>query len=328
MMRIRTIFFINVAVLFGVAVLISGCAGKKCRTDSDCGGYFCSENLTKAVSPTCVKGRCQDITTECSDTKICVADSLGANCLAKDPVTNKAFMSCDNNTDNTNILGFNQFNTEGYTCTDDCPKDHFCNEACNCEKMEELSCSWSTAAHKQSGINPFNQRTNICTDDCPGVFNCNNQCLCEQRPRDQCPDPVFTNNYFDPPPVEFELEEIYAALFPDPFQLLYLEEIHIPAYEHHRDGNIYYIPFPEYQLVLVLNPFNELIHEEGWEGYCVNDYYDGEGAMDIENVWLARPIQGCVWGGTEGFEGVLTVCPEDLIDWFTAFVLKRGPISY
>jgi len=303
-------------ILAGMALLV-GCSpffGKKCEIDGDCGGDFCSENSRKTISSTCVDGRCQDISTECAETEICVADSRGVRCLPKDPITNKAILSCGNN---TTMPGFIPFNPAGYVCGDDCPADQYCNPDCICVLREKRSCSDNTDNVEVFGINIFDPTTEMCKDDCPFGFDCINDCVCEEY---DCPDPVFTTNYWgDAPPVDASFDDLMD---------LWLEEmlfdhignmVNITAFDHVRDGENYIIPFPEVQLSLVPNPDNKLITEPGWGGYCVNDYYDGDEAMDIDYEWLSRPIQSCVWGGTTGFEGVLTVCTEILIDWFEAY---------
>ena len=322
-MKMKTESKIIISVFITLVILSVGCitpikgiqTRQKCDQDTECAGAFCSENFREVVIPTCVEGRCQDIATECADSEICVADSLGVRCLPKDPITNKAILSCANNTINPGLL---PFNPEGYVCGDDCPEDSFCNPDCICVLKETLSCSENTDDFLDFGLSLFDQKTNMCMDDCPLGFDCIVGCVCEEY---NCPDPVFTDNYFDPPPIDASYDDLMLTWLEDPDSLFSWigDTINISAYQHVRDGVIYYIPFPEEQLTLIPNPKNKLIHEEGWEGYCVNDYYDGDEAMDIDYQWLSRPIQGCVWGGTAGFEGVLTVCTEIMIDWFEAY---------
>jgi hypothetical protein len=156
----------------------------------------------------------------------------------------------------------------------------------------------------------------MCSNDCPFGYDCGIDCLCEEH---DCPDPVFTDNYFDPPPIDMHLPDILDMWLEDPESLYSWvgDTINIPGYLHERDGYFHFIPFPEEQLTLVPNPKNEYIPQYG--AWCVNDYYEGEEALTIEYIWLARPEETCIWGGTAGFEGVITVCTELLIDWLEAY---------
>jgi hypothetical protein len=371
-MRTKTKAIIKVSLIIAIVVLIAGCTpgkgilpGKKCDIDSDCGGAYCSENQRKAVSSTCLKGRCEATTIECAESEICVQDSLGVKCAMKDPDTNKPIMSCSINSTTLNTLGINSFNPGIYMCGDDCPADSYCTDTCYCEKKVKISCSENTNDTDDLGANLFNDITFMCAADCPGGYYCSDACYCEEKeeiscnentddtdtfgenifsettercaddcPRGslctgqcicneyECPDPVFTTNYWgDAPLVDFDFEFLYSLWLANPRSLLELgDEVDITAYEHYRDGGFYYIPFPEVQLTLVPNPDNEYITKEGWEAYCVNDYYDGEKALDIYFELLTRQDkETCYWGGTVGFEGVLTVCPELLLDWFDAY---------
>lgn len=372
-MRTQIKPIIKVALIIAGLVLIAGCAplkgilpGKKCGQDSDCGGAYCSENQRKAVSPTCVEGRCEATTTECDESEICVADSLGTGCLPKDPDTNKPIMSCTINSTSLNTLGIDAFNPAIYMCGDDCPEDSYCTNGCFCEKKEKISCSENTADTDAMGGNLFTDITFMCADDCPENHYCDDSCYCYEKEEvscnentveteafgenifdvvqemcgDDCPggslcnnqclceefyyDPIFTNNYFQLQPIEVT-HDFYDLLNmwlddPDNFNTKLGNEIIITAYEHSRDGNIHHIPFPEVQLVLVKNPDNEYITKEGWNAWCVNDYYDGEEALDIDlNLLTRQDKQTCYWGGKEGFEGVLTVCREHIIYWFEAY---------
>lgn len=319
-MRIITQAIIKVTslLLLLVVLLIAGCSGKKCEIDSDCGQASCSENQRKALNQTCVDGRCETTTTECDDSEVCVADSLGVRCETADPDTGKARMSCSDNTDTFSIMGINAFNPTIYICGADCPVDSYCSESCYCEEKVEISCSGNTDDAILNGENIFDQRIEMCADDCPGGHDCNTQCICEERPRPPCPDPEFESNYFGEIPVDYDFETLANLWLDDSRNLLDLEPtINITAYVHKRGGTFYYIPFPEVQLELIPNPDNEYILQYG--AYCVNDYYDGAEALDINLEWLDRPEETCIWGGTEGFEGVLTVCPEDVIDWFYTY---------
>ncbi len=105
----------------------------------------------------------------------------------------------------------------------------------------------------------------------------------------------------------------------NPMSLLELgDEVDIYAIEYEIDGVWNLIPFPDAQLTLVPNPDNEYIHEEGWQGYCVNDYYEGGMALDINSQWLTEPVRTCSWGPATK-KGILTICPEILIDWFKTY---------
>jgi hypothetical protein len=322
-MRTKKKPIIPVLLILAALVLVAGCVpikgiltGKKCDIDTDCGEDYCNDDQQKIVSPTCVNGRCENKFTECSESEICIQDSLGVKCVRKDSDSSKGRLSCSENTDTFSILGKNPYNPSIYVCKDDCPEDSFCSDSCFCEEKEEISCSRNTDDFNSSGTNQFDQRTKRCADDCPGGFDCNAQCICEERPRGPCPEPVFTTNYFGgAPPVDFDFETLYDMWLDDPGSLLDLgDTITITAYEHYRDGGFYYIPFPEMQLTLIPNPDNEYIEQYG--AWCVNDYYEGEKALDINLKWLTRPEETCIWGGREPDEGVLTVCPEHIIDWF------------
>jgi hypothetical protein len=155
-MRTKTESVSIIMVIISAVVLIAGCkgipSGEKCQLDADCGGDYCSEDFRKAVSPACVEGKCQGITTACDETEICVADSRGVRCLPKDPNTNKAILSCSSNTINPSL---NPFNPAGYVCKDDCAADSFCNESCICEEKEILSCSENTEDFEDYGLSLF-----------------------------------------------------------------------------------------------------------------------------------------------------------------------------
>jgi hypothetical protein len=313
---------LRIAITLVVVSLLTACdgflPGKKCAQNGDCGQPYCSENFTQIVSPTCVEGRCQDIVTECSAAEICVADSRGVQCLPKDPDTGKPIISCSTVTTTLNTLGINPFDPTIFMCSDDCPVDSFCNADCLCEEREEVFCGENTLDTEDfGGLNPFNAKTEMCTDDCPAGFYCDVFCICEEH---VCPDPVFTDNYFDPPLITTNFDDFMDYWLKDPetlFDDLDVGDIvHISGYLHVRNGDSYLIPFPEAQLTLIPNPDNELISEEGWSSYCVNDYYDGDEALDLNYQWLDRPVQGCVWGGTAGSEGVISVCRDTLFDWF------------
>jgi hypothetical protein len=188
---------------------------------------------------------------------------------------------------------------------------------CEVRELAKLSCSENSKNTYLDplGKNIFDKAFHICGDDCPVGFDCNAQCICE------CPAPVFINTYFTPIQPDLDFDTLYDQWEADRGNLLdIVGTINISAYDHIRDGVSYYLPFPEVQLELIPNPDNEYIHKEGWEAYCVNDYYDGEEALDIQLQLLMKPKdQTCDWGGTTGFEGVLTVCPEDLVDWFDTY---------
>ena len=322
-MRIKTQAIIKVTLLLLVVLLLAGCSGKKCEIDSDCGVASCSENQRKALNQTCVKGRCEITTTECDDSEVCVADSLGVRCETADPDTGKARMSCSDNSDTFSIMSLNAYNPTIYICRDDCAADSYCTNDCYCEEKAEISCSWNSDDAESRGENYFDQRTEICADDCPGGYDCNAQCVCEERPRPPCPDPVFTTNYFrEAPPVDYDYETLADLWFDDPGSLLDLgDTINITAYEHkdYSVGVSYFIPFPEVQLTRI--PNTEQLKQ--YDALCVNDYYEGPEALDINLNWLSRPEVACIWGGAEGFEGVLTVCPEDIMEWF--FKRLEGP---
>ncbi len=313
----RTKLIIIVSLLIAAMVLMIGCTptGKKCELDSDCGQAYCGDNLQKVISSTCVEGRCKEVTVECNESEICVADSLGVRCVTKYPDTNKARMSCSENSDSLNLLGINAFNPTIYVCGVDCPADSYCSNDCYCEEKVEISCIGNTDDAILNGENIFDQRIEMCGDDCPGGYDCNTQCVCEERPRPPCPDPVFTTNYFhEAPPVDYDFKTLADLWLDDPGNLLDLgDTINITAYEHkdYSIGVSYFIPFPEVQLTRI--PNTENLAQYG--AYCVNDYYEGSIALDINLIWLSRPEVACIWGGG-GFEGVLTVCPEDVIDWF------------
>jgi len=329
-MRIKTKLIIIVSLIIAVMVLMVGCTPtrKKCDLDSDCGGDYCSENLQKVTISTCVEGRCQEVTAECNESEICVADSLGVRCVTKDPDTNKPRMSCSENSDTLNLLGINAFNPTYYVCGADCPADSYCSEDCYCEDKVEISCSGNTDDTILNGENIFDQRIEMCADDCPGGYDCNAQCVCEERPRNPCPDPVFTTNYFrNAPPVDYDFVTLADMWLDDPGSLLDLgDTINITAYEHvdYSNGVSYFIPFPEVQLTRI--PNTENLAQYG--AYCVNDYYEGPVSLDINLNWLSRPEVACIWGGAEGFEGVLTVCPEDVINWFNAVLEKAGFLPF
>jgi len=323
-MRTKTESIIKVSLILAVVVLIAGCVptGKKCDLDSDCGQGYCSDNQQKVINPTCVGGRCEDVSVECDESEICVADSLGVRCVSKDPDSGKARMSCSENSDTFTILGINLYNPAIFVCGEDCPADSYCSDSCYCEKKEEISCSGNTDDSDLFGTNLFDQKFNRCADDCPGGFDCNAQCICDERPRPPCPDPVFTSNYFGGAPlVDYDFDTLLDMWLDDPGSLLDLgDTINITAYEHERGGVFYFIPFPEVQLERIPNPNNDYIEQYG--AYCVNDYYEGPEALDVDLIWLTRPEKTCIWGGAESFEGVLTVCPEHIIDWFNAIVDK------
>jgi len=348
---------IKAALLIAVVLLIAGCRGKKCEIGSDCGGDHCSENFRKSVSRTCVDGRCETTTTECDDTEICVQDSRGASCYPKDPDTSKPLISCGNNTINPNVLAFNPtdficsddcpadsfcnnsciceakalkgclnntenteaagvnvFESQTEMCADDCPADYYCDDTCSCEEKEEISCIENTDDTNTFGENIFSNTTERCATDCPIGFSCDSQCICKEY---QCPEPVFTSNYMGNAPFAFDFDLISSLWFSDPRSVLELGDlVHITAYEHERDGVFYHIPFPEVQLTLVPNPDNEYIPQYG--AFCVNDYYEGIEALTIDNFWITRPEETCIWGGPV-FDGVLTVCPEILFDWLKEY---------
>lgn len=213
-------------------------------------------------------------------------------------------------------------------CVEDvteCDESEICvqdSRGVRCEEKEPpkqtLSCCDNSKTTFLSGQNPFHPTDHICGDDCPVGFNCNDQCICE------CPDPVFTDNYWgNAPQVDLDFDTLHDQWKNDPEGLLGIVGlINIPAYVHVRDGATHFIPFPEVQLTLVPNPDNEYITKEGWEAYCVNDYYDGEKALDIDLELLTRQNETCYWGGTVGFEGVLSVCPEDLINWLRGYLAQ------
>jgi hypothetical protein len=214
-------------------------------------------------------------------------------------------------------MGINLFSDITFMCTADCPEGYYCDDSCYCSEKVEVSCSENTAETVSFGQNYFDVVSEICADDCPDGMLCDNTCYCEEY---YFP-PKFTSSYFNPPEVTHDFYELLNMWLDDPANF-YSElgnSITITAYEHTRDGSFHYIPFPEIQLVLVPNPDNDLIIEEGWDSYCVNDYYDGEEALDIDFELLKRRNETCYWGGKEGFEGVLTVCREDLISWFETY---------
>lgn len=188
---------------------------------------------------------------------------------------------------------------------------------CEVRELAQLSCSENSKNTylDPQGKNIFDTAFHICGDDCPVGFDCNDQCICE------CPDPDFTNNYFTPIQPSLDFDTLFDQYKADRASILEtVGTINISAYDNVRDGVSYYIPFPEVQLILIPNPDNEYIHQEGWEAYCVNDYYDGDKALDINPNWLTKQKnETCFWGGKEGFEGVLSVCPEHLIDWFDEY---------
>jgi len=181
-----------------------------------------------------------------------------------------------------------------------------------------LSCCDNSISTFISGQNPYRPVDHVCVDDCPIGFNCGDQCTCE------CPDPVFTGSYWgDAPDVDLDFDTLLSEWENDPEGLLGIKGlVNIPAYIHIRDGVEHIIPFPETQLILILNPDNEYITKEGWDAYCVNDYYDGEKALTIDLVMLTKKIETCDWGGRTGFEGVLTLCPEDLINWLRGYLAQ------
>ncbi len=184
--------------------------------------------------------------------------------------------------------------------------------------LPDLSCCDNSKTAFISGQNPYRPANHICVDDCQAGFTCNDQCICE------CPDPVFTDFYMgNAPDVDFDFDTLLDEWQKDPEGLLSIKGlINIPAYVHMRDGDAHYIPFPMVQLTLVENPNNEYIIKEGWDAYCVNDYYDGEKALDIDLALLTRRDETCYWGGTIGFEGVLTLCPEDLAHWLRGYLAQ------
>jgi len=327
-MRIKTRAAIKVTLLMLLVVLvIAGCSGKKCEIDSDCGVASCSENQRKALNQICVDGRCEITTTECDDSEVCVADSLGVRCETADPDTGKARMSCSDNTDTFSIMGLNAYNPTIYICGDDCAADSYCTNECYCEEKAEISCSWNSDDAESRGENYFDQRTEMCGDDCPGGYDCNPQCICEERPRPPCPEPVLNTYYLrDAPPVDFDFDTISEVMFDDPGLLLdFGATINIPAYLHERDGVFYMIPFPEEQLTRV--PFAGYVLQFG--AYCVDDWYEGAKALDINLRWFIEPKRTCYWGPVESFEGVLTVCPETVIDWYIKRIeeLDIDPLS-
>lgn len=295
-------------------VLMAGCKTvQQCDTNGDCGGVNCSENREMIVSSTCVDGKCIQETTECETSEICVQDSRGALCLPKDPDTNNPIISCSSNTINPMVLSLNPAN---FICADDCPADSFCNNSCVCELKSDISCVLNTANTDAAGVNVFDATIEMCGDDCPSGSACSGQCLCEEY---DCPEPIFTDNYFDPPePIPFDTLFENWLLGPEHLYdgLEEADTISITGYRHVYGDAIFLIPFPEIQLELKQNPNNDPIHKDGWEGYCANDYYEGDEALDINYQWLDRPIQTCSWGGTVSYEGVITVCREILSDWF------------
>lgn len=216
-MSTKTVTIIKVSLILAVMVLIAGCTviptGNKCDVDSDCGGNYCSDNLQKVVSSTCVGGRCEDVSTECKQSEICVADSSGVRCFPKDPDTNLPIMSCSLNT-TTLKVGIDAFNPAIFMCGADCPEDSYCEDSCYCEKKEEILCNENTEESELFGDNLFDQTTNICTNNCPLGFECIDDCICEKF---DCPDPVFTNNYFGgAPPIDGGFDDIYAMWLEDP----------------------------------------------------------------------------------------------------------------
>jgi hypothetical protein len=185
-----------------------------------------------------------------------------------------------------------------------------------CEpKIIDLPCSQNS---KNVYLDPLDKNSydpaiHICQDDCPAGFTCNAECICE------CPEPVFTDPYLTPIQPDLDFDSLYNSWKANRADLLDIKgTINISGYRHVRDGVEYYIPFPEVQLLLVPNPNNDYIEQFG--GWCVNDYYEGDEALEIELLaWLERPEQACIWGGRASFEGILTVCPEHLVDWFDAY---------
>lgn len=306
--------FIKAALLIAVVLLIAGCTGQKCEGDSDCGQGYCSDDQRTMISPTCVDGNCSNISTECSETEICVAGELGASCLPMDPDTSKAIISCSNPKINPYVPDFDQ---TVFVCFDDCPGDYFCTDSCYCEKKVEISCIENTDYNETEGENIFDRKTEMCGDDCPGGYDCNAECICEERPRPPCPEPEFeVNSPNEAPHIDYDVKTLTSLWLDDPGNLLELEPtIRITAYAHYRNGVWHYLPFPEVQLELI--PNNEYLEQYG--AYCVNDYYDGIEALDIQREWLKKPEETCIWGGTEGFEGVLTVCPEYIMDWMLTY---------
>jgi len=181
-----------------------------------------------------------------------------------------------------------------------------------------LSCGDNSISSFISGQNPFRLANHICGDDCQIGFTCNDQCVCE------CPDPVFTNAYFGgAPDVDIDFDTLRDQWKNDPEGLLGIVGlVNVPAYIHIRDGVEHIIPFPDVQLIRVLNPDNEYISKEDWDAYCVNDYFEGEKALTFDLELLKKPKETCDWGPTEGFEGVLTLCPEDLVTWLRGYLAE------
>jgi len=181
-----------------------------------------------------------------------------------------------------------------------------------------LSCGDNSISTFISGQNPFRPANQICGDDCQIGYTCNDQCTCE------CPDPVFTNAYFGGvPEVDLDFETLRDQWQNDPEGLLGIVGlVNIPAYVHIRGDVEHIIPFPEVQLILVPNPDNEYISQDDWDAFCVNDYYAGEKALTIDLELLTKPKKTCDWGPTVGFEGVLTLCPEDLVTWLRGYLAE------
>jgi hypothetical protein len=204
-------------------------------------------------------------------------------------------------------------------CSDDCPADKYCTADCYCEDKQEISCSENTEDAEQRGTNLFSDVMFRCGDDCPIRYGCNDACICEEI---ICPEPIWTDNYFHPPAIDGDFEELMEIALQDPWIFFdyFGDSMDVSGYFHTRDGEIYFIPFYEVQLTLRPNPKNEYITKDGWEAWCVNDFYEGEEALDIDLNWLDKPIETCEWGGRESYEGVITVCTEIMIEWFEYFI--------
>lgn len=204
----------------------------------------------------------------------------------------------------------------------ECEKHEICvadstGVECEIRELAKLPCSENSKNTflDPDGDNEFDPDFYICSDDCPVGFNCNNQCICE------CPEPVWTDPYWNAIQPDEDFDYFLNEWRTNREGLLDTQNIqgtiNISGYRHERDGVTHYIPFYEMQLQLVENPDNEYIPQFG--AWCVNDYYEAGLAMNLEHKWLNRPKQTCIWGGRPSFEGVLTLCPEDLVSWFDAY---------
>jgi len=208
----------------------------------------------------------------------------------------------------------------------DCERGEICvkdsrGARCELPAPQQFACASNTVQTQLTSTNAFDPSVASCADDCAPNQVCNAlTCVCEST---LCNPPQYIR--LSNQPMVQDAKAQYDEVTLQDLENMSSDDrtafsrqkgdVLISSFEYYLNRNVtsdrYDVPYPRDQFTL------EPASPDGVP--CANEHFDAKSAVEVDGASLNGPTIDCGWGSPDVFEGLLIICPAQLLDWFDAY---------